>query len=224
MAGIITGSPVKNRFAIADPEFLPGGGFVSSRSRDGAQTLHSVAHTLPAGTILGKATSGAMEGFYVPSILGLTRTAYADNATSVGVYENTANAIIAALGGTTGSLIITGPPSAAGTVSSAVATVSAVTVNGASSTITFSDLNDDFVAGSLIGVNDGSYSPKAVLPSGSGLSVKDGDTYFDADTNLVIGGVCKFSELWNAPTDASLITWVKSALNTAGNFRFVEGL
>ena len=103
-------------------------------------------NVLRAGLLLGKITA---TGKYGAAVLGLTTAALAQNGTTLTVSAATAVEIVRRIG-TTGTLTITGPATAGGVVTRAVATYSAV--NTTSGDITISALAIASDAGSPVNV------------------------------------------------------------------------
>jgi hypothetical protein len=205
------------------PTFLAGGRVIDGTlSRDPGNSGDT--DVLRSGLMMGKVTAS---GKYRPSVIGVSTAAYVDNDTTIAVSEATATEIsrLKTLGGGGNlSLKFIGPPTAGGTVAATAITVTAVTVNGASSTITVGDLNLNKVAGSFITPADGSETPITFIPDGWGLKVTDnnGASLSDVEFPQVpVAGVIDASQLINWPSDSSLQTWVKQGLNGAGGGQFV---
>ena len=215
-------------------QYLPGGGTIDgANARDPLNTYSggivpnaqaSYANVLQPGLLMGKITAS---GFYGASVLGLSLAAYVDNDTTITVSAATATEVIRRLGGTTGSLKFIGPPTAGGTVAATAITVTAVTVNGNSSTITCGDLNLGKVAGSIIAPADGSETIKTFVDEEDGIRVTDGN-----GNNLAIqfpripigGGVVYTANIVNYPSDSALKSWIKTALKAVGPFLFDDDL
>jgi len=83
---------------------------------------------------------------------------------------------------------------------------------------------NDFIAGSFIQPTDGSETILTLINDGTGIKVTDSDSEnIDVDyAELVTGGQIVFDNIVNAPTDTSLITYVKDALNAAGHYTFED--
>ncbi len=100
-------------------EWLSGGKQIDGTySRDPTNTGN--LDVLLPGVVMGKRTSG---GLYAPSIIGLTNGALASGGTTLTATAATITEIIRRIG-TTGSLKITGPPSASGVVGTSTVTFS----------------------------------------------------------------------------------------------------
>jgi hypothetical protein len=202
----------RNIFTSQEGKLLaPRGRVVSgAASRDPLNT--GDLDVLRAGVLMGEITSGNK---LAPSILGVTTVAYADNDVTLTVSAATAVEINRRLG-SSGTLQLTGPPSAAGTVATTTVTYSAV--NTTTGVLTVTDANVDAIAGSFIGPVDGSRTILYIQGKADGLKVTDEDgTSIDVQAaEMVIGGQIDSSQLVNWPTDTSLIAYVKAALRAAG--------
>lgn len=88
-----------------------------------------------------------------------------------------------------------------------VATTTGVTATG-----------NDFIIGSFVQPTDGSQTILSLINDGAGIKVTDSDdNSIDVDyAEFVIGGQIVFANIVNAPTDTSLIAYVKAALRAAG--------
>jgi len=77
---------------------------------------------------------------------------------------------------------------------------------------------NDFIIGSFVQPTDGSETILSLINDGTGIAVTDKDNNsIDVDyAELVIGGQIVFANIVNAPTDTSLIAYVKAALRAVG--------
>jgi len=178
---------------------------------------------LRAGMVLGQNTT---TGLYAPACLGVTTVASTNTGslnTLLTVSAATAVEVVRRVG-STGTLTISGPPSAAGTV--ATATVTYTAVNTTTGVITVSAIGANYIAGSWIGDTDGTQIAGAtgwvLIGNGSPVRVTNAD---DDSINVelaapVIGGLVDSSQIINWPTDTSLIAWVKDQLNSRNGSRF----
>jgi hypothetical protein len=202
---------------LADAKFLPRGVIIDgSNSRDPLNT--GDVDYLQAGLLLGKITATKL---YRPSIIGVTTVAY-DNTASINttLTVGTATATEISRLGSSGTLTITGPPTAGGTVASATVTYSAV--NTSTGVITISALSAAFISGSFIGPSDGAQTPLCLIGNGSPVRVTDADSS-SIDVELekaVIGGVLDSSQILNWPSNAQLQAWVQDQLQESGLFVF----
>jgi hypothetical protein len=149
---------------------------------------------------------------FANSVLGLTVGAVASSATSITTDVNTAAEIVRRQGAS-GTFKLTGPPTAAGTVATQTVTYSAV--NLSTGVITCSALSAAAVTLSLIQPNDGSETIKTLLVEQWGLQVVDAvyTNRLDVFGKLWAGGgVINTAYIVNYPADASLKTYVKSAI------------
>lgn len=177
---------------------------------------------LRCGTLLGKITSS---GKFAPTIIGVTGALHDTSAVTVtfGAGGVATAAIVTEITrriGTSGSFVLVGPPTAAGTVAVETVAFSAI---ASSTTITITATAADFAAGSLICAADGSYLPLGVLGAEYGQKVTDEDAS-DIDVplgDLLIGGLLDSSAIpfWSS-MDASVKAWVVTQLNTYGRFWF----
>lgn len=193
---------------------FPGGRVVDgSKSRDPLNT--GDVDVLRAGMLMGKIAASSK---YAPGVIGVLSQAYdKDGSSNTTMVASTATATeIVRRIGTSGSLKVTGPPSAAGTVVTETITFSSVdTGTGA---ITISTASNDFIAGSFVQPTDGSETPLGLIGDGYGIKVTDADgNSIDVPLpNLLIGGVVDASQTVNYPSDSSLKAKVKSWLRANG--------
>lgn len=203
--------------------YLEGGRVINgSLSRDSANAIVDV-DTLRAGLLMGKITSGAK---WRPSIIGKSNAAYVDNDTTIQTNLATATEVArlkAVGGGGNLSLKFVGPPTAAGTVAATAITVTAVTLNGATSLLTVGDLNLGKVTDSLIMPADGAETPLAIVDDGWGIKVTDQDGISqDSQWDLPLaGGSLDESQIINWPADTSTIAYLKALLNSVSNGSFM---
>jgi len=193
----------------------PGGVTVDgSESRDAGNT--GDLDVLRAGMLLGKITA---TGLYKPAIVGTLTVAHTgDSATTMTVGAATAVEIdrIASAG----KFVLTGPPTAAGTVGQATITYSAV--NTTTGVITVSTESTDFIVGSYVGgvhasTVDGSQNPMLIVGDGFGHKVTDADAA-SVDTllgNVLVGGFIDSSQIVNWSSDTSIQKWIMAQLNSA---------
>lgn len=170
---------------------------------------------LRAGVIMGRLATKK----YAPSILGVTTVAYTSGGTELTVGLPTAVELVRREGAT-GNFYIIGPPTAAGTVVSLQATYSAVDV--ATGVITVTNLAADKIAGCLIMPNDTARTPLAFITDGYGLKVTDEDSA-DIDiqwADVLIGGKIIADQIVNYGSNAVIQAWIKTQLNTYGQFIF----
>lgn len=200
-------------------QFLPGGRTIDgSKSRDPDNT--GDVDVLRAGLLMGKITSG---GKYAPSIMATLGSAAAASATTLTLASSAQGDELVRRIGASGTFILRGPPTAAGTIASEQVTYSAV--SGA--TVTVTAITNAYVAGSLIQPEDGSEIPKTLLPDGFGIQVTDADRVTNRDqdfSNVPVGvrdnGVIDASQIINYSADASIQAWIKQQLNAVGFFPF----
>lgn len=193
---------------------LPGGVIIDgSESRDPLNT--GDLDVLRAGVLMGKRTDNDL---YAPSILGVLTEAYdkdGSETTQLTVSAATAVEVVRRIG-SSGTLYLTGPPAAAGTVATQTVTYSAVNVT--TGVITINALAADSISGSFIQDTDGSETILTLIPDGFGIKVTDEDsTSVDVPfPKPPVGGVLDASQIVNYPTDTSLIAYVKAALRAVG--------
>ena len=205
------------RRILCSPQGLmlkPGGIVIDgANARDPLNTGYVT--TLRAGTLMGKITAS---GKWAPSIVGRSTVAYVDNDLTITVSLATATELIRRLGGTTGSLKLSGPPGASGVVAATAVTATNITLNGAASTITTADLNLAKVTDSLIQVVDGSETIRGILGNEEGLRMTDidGNNLDVVCDQLIVGGMIDTSQIINLPADASTVAWIKAALRAVG--------
>ena len=195
----------------AKAEYVPGGRMIAgASSRDPLNT--GDLDVLRAGMVMGKITSG---GKYAPSILGVLPSAHdSDGTTKTTLTVSPATAVeINRRIGVSGTFNLVGPPDAGGIIASTTVTFSAVNVT--TGVLTISDIAVDKVAGSFITPTDGSEVPLGLLNETYGVKVTDRDAVaIDVQMpRLLVGGMIDTTQIINAPTDVSLLRWLKSSLN-----------
>lgn len=177
-----------------------------SKSRDALHTGN--LDILRAGLLMGRITASNK---YAPSIIGLTTVDYVSGGVTVTVSPATAVEIVRRIGAT-GVLVIVGAPTATGVVASFTASYTAVNVSTGAITISVS-LGANVEEGALVGANDGSMTPVAVIGDGYGIKVTDDDaTSIDVPFNpMVIGGILDVTQVINWPSGANttLRAWLK---------------
>lgn len=166
-----------------------------------------------AGMPMGRITAS---GKYANSIIGLSGSATASGATSITTDVNTAAEIVRRIGAS-GTFKLTGPPTAGGTVATQVVTFSAV--NTSTGVITCSATSAAAVSGSPIQPTDGSETILTLLCETDGLQVVDQTHTNRVDVFcgrlLAGGGTINTGMIVNYPSDASLKTYIKSAIRAA---------
>ena len=129
---------------------------------------------------------------------------------------NTAAEIVRRIGAS-GTLKLSGPPTAGGTV--ATQSVAYSGVNTGTGAITITAGSADAVVGSLLQPVDGSEAIVTVLCDAWGVRVADqlGATRVDVFDGqlLAAGGTLNVAAVVNYPADASLKAWVKAGIRTA---------
>jgi len=191
MPQVMTERLSTNRWVVVDSIFayVPGGAIIDgSKSRDYGNSDNT--RGLRAGTLMGRITSG---GKWANSVLGVTTVALAGSGTSITVSAASAVEIVRRIGAT-GTLSITGPEAAAGTVQTKTLTYSAV------------DTSTGVVTVSALGVNQVERIRFNVASTGGNLqlNVQKPDGTFVTTANAA----------WNA-TDATYLAAINSALDTA---------
>ncbi len=148
-------------------DFLPGGKIIDgNQSRDPGS---SPVSELRPGMILGKITStdsGSVTvpqiGLLAPSVIGTLSTAVTDTTNTHVTLTLAASAVeVVRRLGSTGTIVLTGAPTATGVVASTAVAYSAI--NTTTGVITTSTLGVALTAGTLVGANDGSAVPFTVL-------------------------------------------------------------
>ncbi|MGO8744622.1 MAG: hypothetical protein ACLQNE_01410 [Thermoguttaceae bacterium] len=117
-------------WSVDEKRFLPGGAAIAGAiARDPTNTLVDgtpCPQVLQAGMVMGKVTAaGSYQGQYAPSILGLLTQGYGGATTTICVAAATAAEIVRRIG-STGTLNLTGPIAAGGTVRTIQAAYTAV--------------------------------------------------------------------------------------------------
>lgn len=205
-------------------DFLPSGRIIDgTQTRDPGNT--PVTEIRP-GLILGKisaTTSGAATlptiGEYAASVIDTLGVVITDTTNTAITLSSTAGATeLVRRIGSAGTLVLTGPPAAAGTVASSVLVYTAV--NTSTKVVTLSGaINVAFVAGSYIGANDGSYVPFTVFSGNvTPLRVTDiNGTSMHVPLPLIsITNKPYFTDnIVNYPSDSSLKTYLKTKIRVA---------
>ncbi len=193
---------------------LPRGRIIDgSEARDPLNTGDT--DVIRAGVLMGRVGT---TGLFAPSIVGLSTADYTDNDTTITCSEATAAEVLRRVGSDFASndVRIVGAPTAGGVVATFTATLTAVTLNGASSSITTADLNADIEEGALICIDDGSYIPNLILGASYGVKVTDVDgSSIDVPMiEAIVGGFINTDNIvnWPAAANTTLIQWVKTQL------------
>ena len=223
----------------AGVQYQPGGGRIDgNNARDPDNTVSSsatpvlpgqsnvnYAGTLRAGLLMGKLSSG----MYGASVLGITQAAILASATLFKVSIACGQEIIRRLGGVTGSLYLTGPAQAGGTVNQQAVTVTNVAATGDGSTYTvtlYAGVTYAAVSGSLVQPADGSQLITTFVDELDGIRVVDmiGNGITVQFPRVPIGGgVVNVANIVNYPADSALKAWVKAALRAvATGFAFSD--
>jgi hypothetical protein len=187
-----------------------------SKSRDPENTGDIVV--VRAGRLLGKITASKK---YAPATIGTLVNAEIATSTQIELSSAQATELVRRVG-STGNIIITGPPTAGGTVANE--TVAYTAVDTGTGAVTCGSLSNAYIAGSFVGTDDGTRVPTIFIPDGYGVQAVDSDLTTDIDNGLPrmpIGGVVDFTQLIPAPTDTSLIQWVIDQLNATQRGRYV---
>lgn len=113
-------------------------------------------------------------------------------------------------------------------------TITPVTMSGVSTSVAqttagvtaIAAQGGEFIAGSFVQPTDGTQTILTVLAERYGWKVTDisGNGVDTFCPRLLSAGYLKTSNIINYPTDASLVTWVKNALNLNGEFTFDDKL
>ncbi len=187
-----------------------------------AAVAGTFSNTLQAGLLMGVVTAS---GKYRNSIIGAIGTAITAGTTTTitvpaAVAAEVARLITQAAGNV--SLNLIGPPTASGTV--ATTAVTAVSATGTTITIS-SEALPACTADSFLCPNDGSQTPVSFIDEIDGIRVTDiygNGIAVQYPRVPIAGGVVNVANIPNYPTSASLITWLKTQLNTKGSFRFSD--
>ncbi len=169
-----------------------------------------------AGTPMGRVTA---TGKFANGVIGQTTTAYAHSGGSNTTLQTdvaTAAEIVRRIG-VSGTLKVTGPATAGGTVATQSIAYSAV--NATTGAIAITAGGADAVAGSFIQPTDGSEAIVTLLCDAWGVRVADqlGASRVDVFDGqlLAAGGTINVTTIVNYPADASLRAWLKAAIRVA---------
>jgi hypothetical protein len=188
---VMTERTSQHRWVVVDGilSYVPGGAIIDgAKSRDYGNTDNT--RGLRAGTLMGRVTSG---GKWANSVLGETSGALTNSGTTITVSAASAVEIVRRIGAT-GTLSVTGPPTAAGTVRTLTATYSAVNTTTGAITIT------------ALGVNGVQTVNLSTAATGGSIRLLVPKT--DGTTALTPAAA------WSA-TDATLLSNLNTALDTA---------
>ncbi len=171
-------------------DYYPAGGTIEgTKARDPGNSAYST-RALRAGLLMGKITSS---GFYANSVFGLSSGALTGTGTTLTVSAAAAVEIVRRIG-TTGTLKLTGPPTAGGTVRTLTVTYSAVNTSTGAITITALGVNEVQTVNLVTAATGGSVRLIVQKPDG---------TY-----------ALTPAAAWSA-TDATLLSNLNTALDTA---------
>lgn len=141
-------------------EFLPGGKYINgTKTRDIFNS--PLTADVQAGTIMGKLTSG---GFYANWIVGQVTVLY-DGSTSLTVSTAAATEIVRRIG-SSGTFVVTGPPTSTGTVRQVTVTYSAVDTATGVITVTAANATSTWTLTLAAGTDGGSFGVRVTNPAG----------------------------------------------------------
>lgn len=171
---------------------------------------------LRAGLLMGMISA---TGLWANSIIGVTSAAYTSGGTQLTVSAAQATELVRRIG-TSGTFKTVGPPTAAGTVAVTSTTYSAV--NTTTGVITVTSLGVDKISGSWVMPTDGSETIRSFMPDGFPTPVVNSDgTRITVQYPMVpVAGIIESSALINWPSDTSMQTYLKDALNAVGKYVF----
>lgn len=222
MLTAISGKPGVQSTFFATPRDIFYGGRKGYMTIPGPVTLDGTLTSNPtntpyiwhiwAGTLVGRVTT---TGKYANSIIGLSSQALGAGGTTLTTDVATATEIVRRVG-TSGTLKLAGPPTAAGTVATQTLTYSAV--NPGTGAITITAASAASVTGSLIMPTDGSGSIVTLICDEWGIKIVDVTNtnrvdVFDCEL-YAGGGIINTGYIVNYPADASLKAWVKAQIRT----------
>lgn len=198
--------------------FAPAGAITDgTRTRD--PNNDDTRHIRP-GTLMGRLTSG---GRWANSYFGSLQAAAAASATTFTLTVAEALEVVRRVGAS-GTLLLFGPPTAAGVVAQQTVTYSAV--NTSTGVVTCTALSAAVVAGSLIGANDGTATPISFIGDGWGEYVAPDQSGGNQDipwSYVPVEAKIDGGQLLPWPADASLKQYIRDRLRTAsGLFTFIE--
>lgn len=189
----------------------------STKTRD---TGNTDVTQLRAGTLMGKVTSGGLMRNSIIGVLGTTIGAGAATTITVPAAVATEVSRLIALAGASIQLRVYGPPSAGGT--NAATTVTASAAAGTAITVSVVTF-PAYVAASILQPVDGAETPLTVIPDGYGIPLTDvtGTSQNQLLHPYFIQGTIDVAQIpFYSSLDASLKTWVKTALRTTANTNF----
>lgn len=176
---------------------------------------------LRPGVLIGLASSGTYSGYYGTSVIGSLTGAVSSGGTSITLSAGEATELVRRVG-STGTILIVGPPSAAGTVATLTQTYSAV--NTTTGVVTTNSLGANLIAGSMVSANDGTAVPKFFIAEPqSGMKVTDlsGNSVASPLSRIPAAGEVDYTKLIPAPTDTSLRTYICQALSSLVGGKFI---
>lgn len=193
---------------------FPGGGTIEgTKTRDPGNTAN--VRSLRPGLMMGIITAS---GYYANSVIGLTGVLH--DTSVVTTTMTLPAAVVTEIQrriGASGTFKITGPPTTAGTVATETVTYSAI---ASATTLTITATAADFAVGSLIRPTDGSEAPITLIPDGHNILIDEdgGDVSFPS---IPVGGIIDVDQIVDWSTDASVKTFLRTALSTVSGGKFV---
>ncbi len=124
-------------------------------------------HSLRAGTMMGKITSG---GKYAPAFVGLSGEAMTGDETEMTVAAAVAVEIVRRFGAAA-TFTLVGPPTAAGVVRSITVTYSAINVSTGAITITAMEVTSTWTLTLAAGTDGGGFGLRITTPAGVALDI-----------------------------------------------------
>lgn len=213
--GIYNGKSAAPAVVVSDPELLPGGGILDGDECRDPLSLTGDIYTCPSGTLLGLHPT---TGKYVQCVIGNTTAQYLDNAVALQVSPATAVELARRCGATTGNFLLVGPPTAAGTV--AATAVAYTGINTTTGVVTVPDLNLDKEVDSFLTMTVAQGGTPITIAMEDYVVVNDDYTSCDVGINVAVGGHVLDSKIVNWPADLSTREWIRTQLNTNGQFTF----
>ncbi len=201
--------------------FFPGGVTIDGDlSRDLGQSSVDQG-VLRAGKLMGKVSA---DGKYAPAIIGELNGAYTGAESEIDVGVAIATEIVRT-GVTTISLV--GPEVAdTAPVNTEIATIISVDTGAGTVDITGTELTNDFIVGSWVGLGNGAEVPRMLCEDEYGVRVTDRDAVsVDVDWSRCLNaGTLDVGQIVDYPTDVALIEFLKDTLRqtTRGLFQFSD--
>ncbi|VTT96557.1 unnamed protein product [Gemmataceae bacterium] len=193
--------------SVARSVFYPHGGIIDGASRDYGNSDN--LYLLRPGLPMGRVTSSKK---WKPSVVAVTQGAYTSGGTSLTLTAAGATELVRRVGAS-GTFTLKSAATAGGTLTSDTVTYSAV--NTGTGVVTITNIGANRITGSIVTAADGSEVPLTVIPDGYGIEVPTSGADVDFP-HILTGADLDVARIIDYPADATLKTWLKTAMRSAG--------